>query len=92
MTPIYLDYNATTPIDPRDLEAMLPYPGGLFGNPPSNHALGRRARDAVEAARAEVANLVGASPREMLFTSGAPRPITSRFEGLPLQIRPVMPS
>jgi cysteine desulfurase len=50
MTPIYLDCNATTPVDPRVLEAMLPYLGGLFGNPSSNHALGWRAREAIEAA------------------------------------------
>jgi cysteine desulfurase len=68
--PIYLDNNGTTPVDPAVLKAMLPYLGDEFGNPSSAHALGRRARDAVEAARAEVANLIGASPDEILFTSG----------------------
>ena len=68
--PVYLDYNATTPVDPAVLKAMLPYLGDEFGNPSSAHALGRRARDAVEAARAEVAGLIGASPDEILFTSG----------------------
>jgi cysteine desulfurase len=68
--PVYLDYNATTPVDPDVLKAMLPYLGDEFGNPSSAHALGRRARDAVEAARAEVASLIGASPDEILFTSG----------------------
>jgi cysteine desulfurase len=68
--PVYLDYNATTPIDPGVLKAMLPYLGDEFGNPSSVHALGRRARDAVEAARAEVAGLIGAMPDEILFTSG----------------------
>ena len=55
MTPIYLDYNATTPVDPAVLDAMLPYLRGEFGNPSSAHGLGSRAHDAVEAARAEVA-------------------------------------
>jgi cysteine desulfurase len=68
--PVYLDYNATTPVDPDVLKAMLPYLGDEFGNPSSAHALGRRARDAVEAARSEVASLIGASPDEILFTSG----------------------
>jgi cysteine desulfurase len=70
MKPVYLDYNATTPIDPAVLKAMLPYLSDEFGNPSSAHALGRRARDAVEAARAEVASLIGALPEEILFTSG----------------------
>jgi len=68
--PIYLDYNATTPVDPAVLEAMLPYLRGEFGNPSSAHGLGRRAHDAVEAARAEVAALIGAGPDEIVFTSG----------------------
>jgi cysteine desulfurase len=68
--PVYLDYNATTPVDPDVLKAMLPYLGDEFGNPSSAHALGRRARDAIEAARAEVASLIGAMPDEILFTSG----------------------
>jgi len=68
--PIYLDYNATTPVDPAVLDAMLPYLRGEFGNPSSAHGLGRRAHDAVEAARAEVAALIGAGPDEIVFTSG----------------------
>jgi cysteine desulfurase len=68
--PVYLDYNATTPVDPDVLKAMLPYLGEEFGNPSSAHALGRRARDAVEAARAEAASLIGAMSEEILFTSG----------------------
>jgi cysteine desulfurase len=68
--PVYLDYNATTPVDPIVLKAMLPYLCDEFGNPSSAHALGRRARDAIEAARAEVAGLIGAMPDEILFTSG----------------------
>jgi cysteine desulfurase len=68
--PVYLDHNATTPVDPDVLKAMLPYLGDEFGNPSSAHALGRRARDAIEAARAEVASLIGAMPDEILFVSG----------------------
>jgi cysteine desulfurase len=70
MTPIYLDYNATTPVDAAVLDAMLPYLQGEFGNPSSAHDLGGRAHDAVEAARAEVATLIGATPDEIIFTSG----------------------
>ena len=68
---IYLDYNATTPIAPEVVRAMLPYLTGEFGNPSSSYPLGRRAREAVEAARREVAALLGAQPQEILFTSGA---------------------
>jgi cysteine desulfurase len=68
--PIYLDYNATTPVDPAVLDAMLPFLRSEFGNPSSAHGLGGRAHDAVEAARAEVAALIGAGPDEIVFTSG----------------------
>jgi cysteine desulfurase len=69
---IYLDNNATTPVDPRVLEAMLPYLRDRFGNASSkNHAYGWEAKEAVEKARHEVAELLGASPREIVFTSGA---------------------
>ena len=70
MTVIYLDYNATTPVDPGVLRAMLPYLCEDFGNPSSAHRLGDRARDAVEAARTEVAALIGATPDEITFTGG----------------------
>ena len=74
MTPtaIYLDYQATTPVDPRVLDVMLPFFSTRFGNPASSqHEWGRDANDAVEKARAQVAALIGAEAREIVFTSGA---------------------
>jgi tRNA (5-methylaminomethyl-2-thiouridylate)-methyltransferase len=67
---IYLDHNATTPLAPEVLEAMTAALRDLGGNPSSTHAAGRAAREAVEAARAEVAALIGATPEEIVFTSG----------------------
>lgn len=70
--PIYMDHHATTPDDPRVVEAMLPFFTGTFGNPSSrHHAFGWAAQDAVAAARRQVADLIGADPREICFTSGA---------------------
>ncbi|MCP5279750.1 MAG: cysteine desulfurase [Thiobacillus sp.] len=69
--PIYLDYNATTPVDPRVLEAMLPWLGEGFGNPSSDHAHGKRAKAAVETARTQVGALIGATPGEIVFTACA---------------------
>ncbi|EGJ09541.1 MULTISPECIES: IscS subfamily cysteine desulfurase [Rubrivivax] len=70
--PIYLDYAATTPVDPRVVQAMLPYLYEQFGNPASrSHAFGWAAEEAVEIAREHVAALVGADPREIVWTSGA---------------------
>jgi len=68
--PVYLDHNATTPILPAVVDAMLPFLRDHFGNPSSGHVYGARARDAIERARADVAALVGASADEILFTSG----------------------
>ncbi len=71
-TPVYLDYQSTTPVDPRVLDAMLPWFTEKFGNPHStSHALGRESAEAVEEARGKIADLVNADPREIIFTSGA---------------------
>jgi len=69
---IYLDYQATTPVDPKILEKMIPYFTENFGNPHSiNHQFGRSANSAIESARENVANLINAEPSEVIFTSGA---------------------
>jgi cysteine desulfurase len=68
--PVYLDHNATTPLDPAVLEAMLPWLQTQYGNPSSRHEYGRAARRAVDEARQQVAEAVGAHPTEVVFTSG----------------------
>ncbi len=71
-TPIYMDYHATTPVDPRVLGAMLPYFNQEFGNAASiDHTYGSRASEAVEKARKQIANTINAKPEEIIFTSGA---------------------
>lgn len=70
MEPIYLDYNATTPVAPAVAEVMRPFLSGRFGNPSSSHRYGVRAKEAVEAARRQIAEAIGASPEEIVFTSG----------------------
>ena len=66
---IYFDHSATTPLDPRVLESMLPFLAGSFGNPSSLHHEGKAARNAIETARAQVAALIGAEPEEIIFTA-----------------------
>jgi cysteine desulfurase len=70
MNRVYLDYNATTPVEPEVLDAMLPYFSAEFGNASSIHTFGQKARAAVETAREQVAALLGARPQEIFFTSG----------------------
>lgn len=68
---IYLDYNATTPVDTRVLEEMKPFFTSSFANPAYSHFAGRKIKDSIERARTQVANLIGVSPKEIVFTSGA---------------------
>src|SRR5271168_4842172 len=70
MNRVYLDYNATTPVEPAVLDAMLPYFSGEFANAASIHTPGQRARASVETAREQVAALIGSRPQEIVFTSG----------------------
>jgi cysteine desulfurase len=81
MQPIYLDYNATTPIDPAVLDAMMPYLHTHFGNPSSSHTFGRIAHDAIEHARAQVAGLIGAQPDEIIFTGGGTEASNQAIKG-----------
>ncbi|MDE2616909.1 MAG: IscS subfamily cysteine desulfurase [Burkholderiales bacterium] len=80
--PIYMDYGATTPCDPRVVDAMIPWLREHFGNPASrSHAWGWEAEEAVEKARVQVADLIGADPREIVWTSGATESINLALKG-----------
>ncbi len=87
MNPIYLDYNATTPIDPRVAEAMLPYIYRHYGNPSSGHAYGAAARDAVDTARGQVAEMLGCRPEEVVFTGGGSESNNYAVKGAALAYR-----
>ncbi len=86
--PIYMDYSATTPVDPRVADKMIPYLREQFGNPASrSHAYGWDAERAVEEAREQVAALVGADPREIVWTSGATESNNLAIKGARISIR-----
>lgn len=85
MSPIYLDYNATTPVDPAVVEAMLPYLRDHFGNPSSTHTYGKTAHEAVEKARAQVAAIIGAEPDEIVFTGGGSEASNLAIKGVCLR-------
>ncbi|MBI3849845.1 MAG: cysteine desulfurase [Verrucomicrobia bacterium] len=85
--PIYLDYNATTPVDPRVAEEMWPFVEEQFGNPSSAHALGQTAKAAVEKARGEVAGLLGCQPDEVVFTSGGSESNNMAIKGVAYSLR-----
>lgn len=82
MPPIYLDYNATTPVDPAVRAAMLPYLAETFGNPSSTHAYGKAAHDAVDRARGQVAELLHAQPDEIVFTGGGSEASNHAIKGV----------
>jgi cysteine desulfurase len=88
MTPVYLDYHATTPVDPRVLDAMLPYFSERFGNPASRqHRYGWDAQEAVDRARSQVAALIGATAAEICFTSGATESNNLAIKGIAHALR-----
>jgi len=82
VNPIYLDYNATTPLDPAVIAAVQPFLAEHFGNPSSTHAYGQRTHQAVDEARAEVARLLNAQPDEILFTSGGSEANNHALKGI----------
>jgi len=86
--PVYLDHNATTPLDPEVREAMLPYLDARFGNPSSRHEYGRQARAAIEEARARVAASVGAHSTEVIFTSGGSEANNLIIKGAAARLKP----
>ncbi|WP_375345415.1 cysteine desulfurase family protein [Priestia megaterium] len=81
-TPIYFDYNATTPIDPRVLEGMLPYLQNHFGNPSSNYSIGYRTKEAIEMARKDIANLISVEDGNVFFTSGGSEANSTILKGI----------
>ncbi len=86
-SPIYLDYNGTTPVDPEVEKAIRPYLTEHFGNPSSTHAYGRPAFDAVEAARREVAEFIGGSANEIIFTGGGSESDNLAIQGVAMALK-----
>ena len=87
MPPIYLDYNATTPIDPVVFAAMEPYLRDYFGNPSSDHAYGERTREAISRAREQVAALIGAESETIVFTGSGSEANNLALKGVALTYR-----
>lgn len=87
MKRVYLDYNATTPIDPRVFEAMIPYMKEEFGNPSSIHSFGSRAKAALDNSREQVAGFLGAHPKEIVFTSGGSESNNLAIKGVAFRLR-----
>ena len=79
---IFLDYQSTSPLDPRVLEKMQPYMTRWFGNPHSEHIFGWKSAEATDKAREEVASMIGAEPPEILFTSGATESNNLAIQGI----------
>ncbi len=84
---IYLDNNATTPLDPKVWEVMSKYSQILYANPSSTHRFGKQIKSAIENARSQVANLLQAQPREIIFTSGATEAINLSLKGVALALQ-----
>ena len=85
--PIYLDYNATTPVDPAVVDATLPYLSTHFGNPSSTHRYGRTTHHAIDIARQQVAQLLHCSPTEIIFTAGGSESDNLAIRGVALARR-----
>ena len=88
MGKIYLDHSATTPLDPRVVESMLPFFGAIFGNPSSIHSDGQEAREALDLARQQVADLFHASPDEIIFTASGTEADNLALIGVAVQFKP----
>src|SRR4030095_3151267 len=86
-SPVYLDYNGTTPIDPEVAQALLPYLTEHFGNPSSTHAYGHLVRNAIDAARRSVAELIGGSPDEIIFTGGGSESDNLAIQGVAMALK-----
>jgi cysteine desulfurase len=85
--PIYLDYNATTPVDPEVVDAMMPYLNKFFGNSSSNHSYGIEAKMAIEKAREQLASLINCEPEEIIFTSGGTESNNFAIKGSAFQLK-----